>query len=125
MPAEERPVRPEAPALGALLAQRGLLTQAQLAVALEEQQRTGRRLGDLIVELRFASAASVAQALATQNGGFARTEFGVAFGFETGTGNRRPFREPPVTTRQTHTSQAPSLANEFGLRVAPATQREN
>jgi hypothetical protein len=120
--------RPEAPPLGRLLVQRGLLSDAQLAIVLEEQRRTGRRLGELIVALRFAPAIKVAQALATQHGGFLRSEYGVAFGFETGRGGG-PLREPPVTTatkRATPSAQrtapeAATLVDQFGLRLAPAT----
>lgn len=73
--ADEGPARlPAAPALGDLLVRRGLLSEAQLVLALEAQQRTGRRLSDLIVELGLASPASVAQALAAQHGGFTRSE---------------------------------------------------
>jgi hypothetical protein len=65
-----------APRLGALLVERGLLTPVQLQEALLEQQRTGVRLG-------YVSPATVAQALATQHGGLAKTEFGMAIGFDT------------------------------------------
>jgi hypothetical protein len=120
--------RPEAPPLGRLLVQRGLLSDAQLAIVLEEQRRTGRRLGELIVELRFAPATTVAQALASQHGGFLRSEYGVAFGFETG-GRGGPLREPPVTTptekttpdAQRTAAEAATLVDRFGLRLAPAT----
>jgi hypothetical protein len=120
--------RPEAPPLGQLLVQRGLLSAAQLAVVLEEQRRTGRRLGELIVALRFAPPTAVAQALASQHGGFLRSEYGVAFGFETGAGGG-PLREPPLTTPTKKTTLAPqstapeaaTLVDQFGLRLAPTT----
>jgi hypothetical protein len=60
--------------LGRLLVERGVLGEVQLAVALKEQRRTGRRLGDLIVAMRLASAEDVARALAAQRGGFAKSE---------------------------------------------------
>jgi len=73
--------QPGPPPLGAILVQRGLLTQEQLAAALEESRRTGEPTGEAIVRLGFASAATVAQALATQHGGPLKTEFGYAVGF--------------------------------------------
>lgn len=76
--------RPGTPPLGRLLVERGVLGEAQLAVALREQRRTGRRLGDLVVALRFASAEDVARALASQQGGFVKTEHGMAFGVRPG-----------------------------------------
>jgi hypothetical protein len=52
--------------LGRLLVQRGVIGEMQLAVALKEQRRTGRRLGELIVAMRFAAAEDVERALAIQ-----------------------------------------------------------
>ncbi|MGZ4387829.1 MAG: hypothetical protein ACXVZL_00435 [Gaiellaceae bacterium] len=76
--------RPEdAPRLGTLLVERGLLTAAQLQEALLEQQRSGIPLGQAVVRLGYVSPATVAQALATQHGGLAKTEFGMAVGFDT------------------------------------------
>jgi len=72
---------PGPPPLGAILVRRGLLTDEQLAAALAEAKRTGEPLGEAIVRLGFASAATVAQALATQHGGPLKTEFGYAVGF--------------------------------------------
>ncbi|HEY6017438.1 MAG TPA: hypothetical protein VIU16_11670, partial [Gaiellaceae bacterium] len=72
-----------APRLGTLLIERGLLTAVQLQEALLEQQRTGVPLGQAVVRLGYVSPATVAQALATQHGGLAKTEFGMAVGFDT------------------------------------------
>jgi hypothetical protein len=54
--------------LGRLLVQRGVIGEMQLAVALKAQQRTGRRLGELIVTMRFATAEDVERTLAIQRG---------------------------------------------------------
>jgi hypothetical protein len=70
-----------APRLGEVLLQHGVVNAEQLAVALAEQQQTGRPLGEIIVELGFAPGAMVAQALATQRGGLVKTEYGYATGF--------------------------------------------
>lgn len=70
--------------LGQLLIERGLLDQQQLATALEQQQRTGSQLGEILVELGYVPAALIAQALATQHGGLLKTEYGFATGFAKG-----------------------------------------
>ena len=59
---------PAVPALliGALFVEKGLITQQQLDVALEEQQRTGTRLGEVLVERFGVSRLDLASALAEQ-----------------------------------------------------------
>lgn len=57
-----------APPLGRLLVERGHITEDQLQKALAEQSRTGLSLGQVLVGLSYATAATVAQALATQHG---------------------------------------------------------
>jgi hypothetical protein len=69
-----------APQLGRILVAAGLLTEAQLAQALEEQTRTGRRLGEIIVRRGFVSGPALANALAEQHGGVLKTEYGFATG---------------------------------------------
>ncbi len=54
--------------LGALLADEGLLTETELELSLEEQQRTGRLLGQIIVDRGFVSAFSLARVLSAQHG---------------------------------------------------------
>jgi hypothetical protein len=54
--------------LGALLADEGLLTETELELALEEQQRTGRLLGQIIVDRGYVSAFSLARVLSAQHG---------------------------------------------------------
>ena len=61
--------RPEGPkALGALLCERGLLSDAQLQAAILRQQQTGRRLGHVLVELGLVTAEAVLEALSLQMG---------------------------------------------------------
>ena len=55
-------------ALGALLRDRGLLTDAQLQAAILLQQQTGRRLGHVLVELGLVTAEAVLEALSLQMG---------------------------------------------------------
>jgi len=69
------------PQLGQLLVQRGLLTTEQLQAALTEQNRTRHPLGETLIALGFVSAATIAQALATQHGSLLKTEYGYATGF--------------------------------------------
>lgn len=72
-----------APPLGRLLVDRGELTEEQLQSALDEHARTGLPLGQVLISLSYVTAATVAQALATQQGGLVKTEFGLATGFGT------------------------------------------
>ena len=71
------------PPLGRLLVERGLLTEEQLQYALAEQGRTGLPIGQVLISLSYVTAATIAQALATQEGGVVRTEFGLSTGFGT------------------------------------------
>jgi hypothetical protein len=88
--------RSATPLLGALLVERGLLSEEQLASGLAEQGRTGEPLGKVFVQLGFVDAVTVAQALATQHGGVLKTEYGFATGFGNGR-PRAPAPEPPVS----------------------------
>ena len=54
--------------LGALLADEGLLTPTELELALDEQRRTGRLLGQIVVDRGFVSAFSLARVLSAQHG---------------------------------------------------------
>lgn len=66
--------------LGRLLVEKGVLSEAQLELALAEQQRERRPLGEVAVSLGLASGAAVGNALAEQHGGPLRTEYGFAAG---------------------------------------------
>lgn len=54
--------------LGALLVAKGLLTENQLQWALSEQQRTGRLVGEILVESGTISAFALARTLTEQHG---------------------------------------------------------
>src|SRR5438105_7059911 len=54
--------------LGALLADEGLLTPTELELALDEQRRTGRLLGQIVVDRGYVSAFSLARVLSAQHG---------------------------------------------------------
>jgi hypothetical protein len=54
--------------LGALLADEGLLTDTELELALDEQRRSGRLLGQIVVDRGYISAFSLARVLSAQHG---------------------------------------------------------
>jgi hypothetical protein len=54
--------------LGTLLVDEGLLTPDELELALDEQRRTGRLLGQIVVDRGFLSAFSLARVLSAQHG---------------------------------------------------------
>lgn len=58
--------RPEKIRLGEILVQQKLLTPEQLTQALQEQQKTGRKLGRVFVEGGFVTETQIAEALAHQ-----------------------------------------------------------
>ena len=68
------------PQLGELLVHKGILTDAQLQLALAEQKRSGTPLGEVLVRLGFAKGPTIANALAEQHGGPLRTEYGLSIG---------------------------------------------
>jgi MSHA biogenesis protein MshE len=58
--------RPEKVRLGELLVQQQLIQPEQLASALEQQRKTGRRLGRVLVEAGYVTEEAISQALAKQ-----------------------------------------------------------
>ena len=58
--------RPEKIRHGDLLIQQGLLTDEQLKFALDEQKRSGRKLGRIVVDSSFVTEEAISQALARQ-----------------------------------------------------------
>ncbi len=58
--------RPEKIRLGDLLIQQGLLTGEQLKLALDEQKRSGRKLGRIVVDSAYVTEDGIAKALARQ-----------------------------------------------------------
>ena len=59
-------VRPEKIRLGDLLIQQGLLNDEQLRFSLDEQKRSGRKLGRIVVESGFVTEEAISRALAGQ-----------------------------------------------------------
>jgi MSHA biogenesis protein MshE len=60
--------RPEKIRLGDLLVQQNVITPEQLRLALEEQKRSGRKLGRVLVESGYATEEGISKALARQLG---------------------------------------------------------
>jgi len=60
--------RPRPARMGETLVARGTITAAQLAIALKEQQRSGGKLGEVLINLGFASEEEIAAFLAFQAG---------------------------------------------------------
>ena len=58
--------RPEKIRIGDLLIQEKLISQEQLRFALDQQKRSGRKLGRVLVENGFATEDGISQALAKQ-----------------------------------------------------------
>jgi hypothetical protein len=94
-PEERSPIPPFAVPLGRLLIEHGLLTQQQLIEGLLEQDRTGDRLGTVLIRLGFVDGPSVAMALATQHGGPLKTEYGFATGFDPAVPTEPQMESPP------------------------------
>ena len=67
-PAAHEPdmARPEKVRLGEILVRQKLLTEEQLALALSEQKRSGRRLGRVFIERGFVTEEEISEALAKQ-----------------------------------------------------------
>ncbi len=59
---------------------KGVLTDAQLEIALAEQRQNGAPLGEILVRLGFSNGPTIANALAEQHGGPLRTEYGLSMG---------------------------------------------
>ena len=65
-PGVRRAGRPQRARLGDILVSQKAISQEQLRLALEEQKRSGRRIGRVLVDLGFIPEETVAQALARQ-----------------------------------------------------------
>ena len=65
---DEAEDEPKVPALGALLVAGGMITREQLAAALREQERTGKKLGRILIDLGLMREADIVRMLARQVG---------------------------------------------------------
>ena len=55
-----------APLLGRMLVERGLITEDELERALELSEKTGKPIGDVVLELGFVASTKIADLLAVQ-----------------------------------------------------------
>ncbi len=67
LPIKTTPHRKTHLRLGEFLSQRGHLSKRQVTWALEEQKKTGKRLGEILSGLKLISEDLVAQSLSTLN----------------------------------------------------------
>jgi hypothetical protein len=126
LPDEQSPSPHRAIPLGRLLVAHGLLTEEQLIEGLLEQDRTGDRLGMVLIRLGFVDAPSVAMALASQHGGPLKTEYGFATGFP---GEPiEPVTEPseateqPEATEQTQATEQPEATEQPAATATASTE---
>jgi hypothetical protein len=110
--------------LGRLLIQRGLLTEEQLIQGLFEQNRTGDRLGKILIDLGFVDAPTVAMALATQHGGPLKTEYGFATGLGLPEPTEPETNAPPDADPATSPALAAEAADLTAERDAARTELE-
>ena len=100
------------------MVEEGFLGTEELTRALEEQERTGRPLGKILVELGFVSAGAVANALAEQHGGLLKTEFGISAGLHA-------VEEEPAAPAPDPAAEALALIEELEGQIdAAAAERE-
>src|SRR2546423_15542971 len=113
------------PQLGRILIAAGLLTEAQLEEALEEQEQTSRRLGEIIVRRGFVSGPALANALAEQHGGLLKTEYGYATGLggdvakraAAGSPDETPLPRPRTVEKAPPAVAQPPVEPEPGARA--------
>jgi hypothetical protein len=104
--------------LGELLVEKGVLVDAQLQLALAEQETSGMLLGEILVGLGFTKGPTIGNALAEQHGGPLRTEYGLALG-------PTSILVMPEQTEQSGTHRLASTGTALGrLRVAEPTRDE-
>ncbi|HEU0305195.1 MAG TPA: hypothetical protein VFR32_11510 [Gaiellaceae bacterium] len=95
--------------LGVLLVDRGLLTLEQLDDALEEQARTGERLGAILVQRKVIAGAVLTTILAEQIGVELETQGGYGSGLFSKMAKRNGLAAP---TRRERTPALPSYEDE-------------
>ncbi len=114
--------------LGKLLVDKGLLTEAQLQLALAEQAASGAPLGEVLVGLGFSKGPTIGNALAEQHGGPLRTEYGLALGPSDVTAAPRPIKklqaQPSDHTRlPRHPDPFPEQGNAITQLTAALNER--
>ena len=109
---------PQAPPIGELLVERGLLTREQLDEALADQVQTNRPLGEIVVKRGWVPGALIGQALATQVGGLVKSEYGFATGFAP----LPAAREPAASPEEEFSAKLASLAAQLEETPSPSVE---
>jgi hypothetical protein len=93
--------------LGELLVEHGLLTVTELDDALDEQARTGERLGEILVARRIVAGAVLTTLLAEQGGVELETQGGFGSGLFAEITRRNGTTESPAATVLAAVEEAP------------------
>jgi hypothetical protein len=111
--------------LGAVLVEAGLLSDGDLADALDEQERSGELLGNILVARGLVSGAAVANALAEQYGGVLRSEHGIGTGLrESPTQDDSEPEAPPVSPTEPSTQALDAETDDGAHLVFVPTPNE-
>lgn len=100
--------------LGVLLVDRGLLTLEELDDALEEQSRTGERLGAILVRRKVIAGVVLTTILAEQVGVELETQRGYGSGLFSKISKRSGLTDAPARVRSTPALPAPALEDDAG-----------
>jgi hypothetical protein len=96
--------------LGEMLVDRGLLTMPELDDALEEQERTGERLGAILVARKIVPGAVLTTVLAEQLGVELETQGGFGSGLFTKIARRNGKSDPSWCEEEPHLVAVPDVA---------------
>jgi hypothetical protein len=110
--------------LGALLVERGLVSPEDLERALEEQARTGRKLGEYFVEAELVSVEQLTNVLLQQCGVDLSTDTGFGSGLRDKLAAGSEPRREPVRFEFPTEEAAPEKSRRFSLRRKDTPVRE-
>lgn len=99
--------------LGLLMIEMGLISEEQLVQALEVQQRTGERLGEVAIGLGFATRLAIQDALAKQSGVLLKPDAGFGGGLRGELIRRESRRGPSVGETGSHGTDEPEVQLEI------------
>jgi hypothetical protein len=110
--------------LGALLVEQGLVSPEDLELALEEQARTGRKLGEYFVEAELVSLEQLTNVLLQQCGVDLSTDTGFGSGLRDKLAAGSEPRREPVRFEFPTEGAAPEKSRRFSLRRKDTPVRE-
>jgi hypothetical protein len=111
--------------LGALLVEQGLVSPEDLELALEEQARTGRKLGEYFVEAELVSLEQLTNVLLQQCGVDLTTDTGFGSGLRDKLAAGSEPRREPVRFEFPTEEAAPEKSRRFSLRRKDTPVRED